>query len=118
MTPTCPLAAREKLPKVLSLYAGRDGLRHVRLWCRRYDVHWQCWIKWQPYFRTKGKESRDLPGALRGGKIDLQKDNLPRDPHFGIPVGLLWTDTDGECFDEMNRNIWQIAFNIAKQWET
>lgn len=41
--------------------------------------------------------------------------NTLRDPQFDNPVGNVWMTEDGECYDEMNRNLWRISFNALMQ---
>lgn len=37
----------------------------------------------------------------------MEELNFFRDPHFAVPLEAIWPDEQGECTDEMNRNIWQ-----------
>lgn len=41
------------------------------------------------------------------GRRMLEPLNFFRDPNFGVPLEAIWADEQGECMDEMNRNIWQ-----------
>ena len=41
--------------------------------------------------------------------------NTLRDPQFDNPVGNVWMTEDGECYDEMNRALWTVAFNTIMQ---
>ena len=37
--------------------------------------------------------------------------NWFRDRHYGAPLVGVYMTEDGQCFDEMNRNVWRLAFN-------
>lgn len=41
-----------------------------------------------------------------------KKTNYFRDRIYRAPLTGLYMTEDGQCFDEMNRNVWQIAFNL------
>ena len=38
--------------------------------------------------------------------------NWFRDRHYGAPLVGVYMTEDGQCFDEMNRNVWRLAFNL------
>ena len=41
--------------------------------------------------------------------------NTLRDPAYDNPVGTVWMTEDGQCYDEMNRNLWVVTFNTLMQ---
>mmetsp|Transcript_4695 Transcript_4695/g.13492 ORF Transcript_4695/g.13492 Transcript_4695/m.13492 type:complete len:605 (-) Transcript_4695:890-2704(-) len=66
--------------------AGADG-----------NWHYSCFLQW-PSWRNK--------------KLESQPGNYFRDRLYGHPIeGLVMTE-DGSCGDEMNRNLWQMVFNV------
>lgn len=35
------------------------------------------------------------------------------EPHQKVPLGDFWSSEDGECWDDMNAQVWQAYFNVA-----
>ena len=36
------------------------------------------------------------------------EENVLREPRFDVAAAGIYSTSDGECYDEMNRNLWQV----------
>lgn len=54
---------------------------------------------------------------LRQGVRDGSEgfDALSRRTYLSLQVGDIWYTTDGQCYDEMNRNLWLVLLNAIMQ---
>jgi len=72
--------------------------RHAPPICVGENWHYQCFLTW--------------PASSNKLALNDKETNYFRDRVYGAPLVGLYMTEDGQCFDEMNRNVWQIIFNL------